>query len=80
MDLWDWWLMSNHVHWLVLPRTSQALARLFRSGAHGEYARHRHRPRSVPQSRLDTLHVMSVARLNNPRTIGVAEYSAKRTL
>jgi putative transposase len=36
--------MSNHVHWLVLPKTMQGLASLFRR-AHGEYARHRHRLR-----------------------------------
>ena len=44
VEVWGWCLMNNHVHWLVLPRTSQGLARLFRR-AHGEYARHRHRLR-----------------------------------
>jgi putative transposase len=44
VELWGWCLMSNHVHWLVLPKTMQGLARLFRR-AHGEYARHRHRLR-----------------------------------
>jgi putative transposase len=44
VEVWGWCLMNNHVHWLVLPRTLQGLARLFRR-AHGEYARHRHRLR-----------------------------------
>lgn len=44
VELWGCCLMSNHVHWLVLPKTLQGLARLFRR-AHGEYARHRHRLR-----------------------------------
>jgi putative transposase len=44
VELWGCCLMSNPVHWLVLPKTALSLARLFRR-AHGEYARHRHRLR-----------------------------------
>ena len=44
VELWAWCLMSNHVHWIVVPRTELGLSRLFRR-AHGEYARYRHRLR-----------------------------------
>ena len=44
VELWGWCLMTNHVHWLVMPQSLQGLASLFRR-AHGEYARYRHRLR-----------------------------------
>ena len=37
LDIWAYCLMSNHVHWIVVPRDEHALARTFR-GAHTAFS------------------------------------------
>ena len=37
LEVWAYCLMTNHVHWIVVPRDNHALARTFR-GAHTLYS------------------------------------------
>jgi putative transposase len=39
LDLHGWCLMSNHVHWVVIPHAPHAMAQSFRR-AHSQYARY----------------------------------------